>query len=114
MIDSIAAELSEVAFLIARSMVSFGIFSALAFFMAVASPGDAVFPPDLFASTAIKRTSLPNILLFCASEAPFWRLIFDHLLCPDIYTQKIAKQESKCNKVLIIGRILRNRLMLID
>ena len=41
-------------------------------------------PPPARAATAISRATLVNMAPRLASLAPFWRLIVDHLECPDI------------------------------
>ena len=52
---------------------------------AAASPGEFTSPFALRLSIAISAECLLKTLLFCASVAAFLCLIFDHLLCPDIY-----------------------------
>src|SRR4051812_45656052 len=41
-------------------------------------------PPPARAATAISRATLVNMALRLESLTPFWRLIVDHLECPDI------------------------------
>src|ERR671919_1513516 len=74
---------SPVPFLIARSMLSHGMFTALAASIAVRSrglpPGS---PPPLFAATVISRMTLVQEEARRASVTAFLRLICFHLLWP--------------------------------
>src|SRR5262244_200405 len=66
----------------ALSIFSLGILACLAFSIIVRRVGELVSPFASLLSIAIRLANLPHTLLFCASAAPFCRLIFDHLLCP--------------------------------
>src|SRR5258705_553452 len=74
---------SPVPFLMARSMLSHGIFTALAASIAVRSrglpPGS---PPPLLAATVISRMTLVQDEARRAAVAAFFRLICFHLLWP--------------------------------
>src|SRR5688572_1992332 len=69
----------------ARSMLSLGMFAALARWTASRSlKFIVVSPPPCLAARMISRESFVKTAPRLASAAPFWRLIVDHLECPDI------------------------------
>src|SRR5665648_134938 len=68
-------------------MLSLGIFCPLAFKTAIRNCAfiDGSLMPPSFTATVISFDNLEKMLDLFASSAPFFLLIFDHLLCPDIY-----------------------------
>jgi hypothetical protein len=69
--------------LIARSMLSFGMFSAFAARMAARRRGlKAGSGAPSFAATVISRASLPKSLERCASTRPFRCMMFLNWECP--------------------------------
>jgi hypothetical protein len=52
--------------------------------MTVASEGEVTRPFAFLDSAVKRRESFEKIFDFAASSPAFLRLIFDHLLCPDI------------------------------
>src|SRR5881628_3374156 len=95
---------SPVPFLTARSMLSSGMFSALAASIAVRSralpPGS---PPPCLAAIVISRISLVNAAPRLASATAFFRLICFHLLWPAMRTsprqtpRRYDAQTPRCN-----------------
>ena len=84
-VNSRKAELSRSALLMARWMVSLGIFNPRAFWTADRSLGlDSTSVPPTLAATVISLINLVKSFPLFASLAPFLRLMVDHLLCPDI------------------------------
>src|SRR5438309_5630159 len=69
----------------ARLMLSIGMFTERALSIARRSRKFASgSPPPARAATMISRATFVNTAPRFASLAPFWRLIVDHLECPDI------------------------------
>src|SRR5512145_829403 len=87
---------SPVPFLMARSMLSLGMFTALAASMAVRSlglpPGS---PPPLLAATVISRMTLVQEEARRASVTAFLRLICFHLLWPAMALAPLATRKHK-------------------
>src|SRR5690606_11952265 len=75
---------SPVPFLIARSMLSFGMFAALALAMKVRSRGLNWGSPPFRAASVISFAIALKIFPRFASIAALCRLVVAHLLCPDI------------------------------
>src|SRR5687768_15884647 len=90
--------------LMARSMVSFGIFCALASFTAFrrrAFESTSPLPP-VRAATVISLMSLVKILPRFASRAPFLCLIVCHFECPDIdpSLREMTGQQGPCSPLI--------------
>ena len=81
---------SPVPFLIARSILSFGIFAARALMITVRRRGfELGSPPPIRAAIEISLINFVKILPRFASAKPFACLIVAHLLCPDMGTPYI-------------------------
>src|SRR4030067_979956 len=79
----------------ALSMLSLGIFSALAARTAARSLGLALIsPPPKRAATIISLMTLVKSFPRLASAAPFFRLIVLHFECPDISFSRWLRVES--------------------
>ena len=93
-VSSMKEELSLSALLMARWMVSLGIFIPLAFCTADLSLGfDSISVPPTLAATVISLINLVKSFPLLASLAPFLRLMVDHLLCPDIVAVQYLLQK---------------------
>ena len=104
MFSYLSASLSPAAFLMMRSMLSFG--TLLAFALAMQSfsfeleAGSG--PPPSFTATASSRPILVKIFAFAPSVFSFLRLILFHLECPDISNppkNKICWESQKCYRL---------------
>src|SRR5690606_6123704 len=86
---------SPVPFLIARSMLSLGMFTALASSIALRSRGLPLgSPPPALAATVISRITLVQVPARRASATAFLCLIDFHLLCPAICFLLLTRDSS--------------------
>ena len=71
----------------ARSILAEGMLEAFAFLIARRKAGFiSGSPPPSLADRAISLETCVNTAPRLASAAPFFRLMVDHLLCPDIFS----------------------------
>src|SRR5208283_633917 len=116
---SVAVSFSDPLFM-ARWMVSLGMLAPFAFAMASRRRGlCSGSGPLSFTEIVMSLMILEKILDRLASNAPFFRLMVDHLLCPDIkvqigcYSMIFGFLEIFCVKIIKIGLFIQKPVVIL-